>query len=86
MEKNTVNRAKKVKGLKKPKPAKLPKQKKESRSAKKQRVLYEKALKKARPEKFLSLVAVGLAVTGAVAEALIEQKNIKEREKKTETK
>ena len=75
MEKNkvvTAKKAKDAKGIKKPKP---PKQKREKRSARKQRIMYEKALKKARPERTLSLIAIGLGVASAVLQAVIDQKN-----------
>ncbi len=75
MEKNkvvTAKKAKDAKGIKKPKP---PKQKREKRSARKQRIMYEKALKKARPERALSLIAIGLGVASAVLQAVIDQKN-----------
>ncbi len=56
MEKNKVVRAKKIKGLKSvKKPAKAFEEKK---SVKKLRKSYEKALKKASPERTLSLIAV----------------------------
>lgn len=56
MEKNKVVRAKKIKGLKGvKKPDKVFEEKK---SVKKLRKSYEKALKKASPERTLSLIAV----------------------------
>ena len=71
-EKNKVVRAKKVKGLKKAKKPKPPKQKKETRSAKKQRIAYEKALKKTSAERTLSLIAIGLALVSAILSAISE--------------
>ena len=71
-EKNKVVRAKKVKGLKKAKKPKLPKQKRETRSAKKQRIAYEKALKKTSAERTLSLIAIGLALVSAILSAISE--------------
>ena len=70
MEKNKVSRAKSAKPAKAAKPPKPPKQKKEKRSVKKQRKLYEKALKKARPEKMLSLTAIALAFAAAMLDMI----------------
>ena len=68
-EKNKVVRAKKAKDTKKVKKPKPPKQKKEKRSAKKQRIAYEKALKKNSYEKTLSLIAIGLAFASSLLTA-----------------
>lgn len=75
MEKNKVARAKKAKDTRKVKQPKPPKQKKEKRSVKKQRKLYEKALKKARPEKTLSMIAIELAFVSALLDILLQRKN-----------
>ncbi len=56
MEKNKVVRAKKIKGLKDVK--KADKVFEEKKSVKKLRKSYEKALKKASPERTLSLIAI----------------------------
>ena len=56
MEKNKVVRAKKIKGLKDVK--KAYKVFEEKKSVKKLRKSYEKALKKASPERTLSLIAI----------------------------
>ena len=73
-EKNKVVRAKKAKDTKKVKKPKPPKQKKEKRSAKKQRIAYEKALKKTSAEKTLSLIAIVLALVGTVFQVLIDNR------------
>ncbi len=74
MEKNKVKRAKKAKAAKVPKAPKPPKQKKEKRSVRKQRKLYEKALKKARPEKTLSLIAITLCLISSVMDLLMSMR------------
>lgn len=76
-EENKVVRAKKVKGMKKAKPPKLPKQKRETRSARKQRIMYEKALKKTSAERAISLIAILLALVGAIVQALGEKYDVK---------
>ena len=82
MEKNIVTRAKKAKSPKKAKPPKLPKQKKEKRSVKKQRKLYEKALKKASPERTLAKTAILLGIAGVVLQELIDREDEKKARKK----
>ena len=81
-KKNKVSSAKKAKKPKKVKLPKPPKQKKEKRSLRKQREKYERMIKKARPEKALSLLAIGLAVVGAVLQALIVNEEDKMRDQK----
>ena len=79
MEKNKVARAKSAKTAKKAKEPKPPKQKKEKRSVKKQRKLYEKALKKARPEKMLSITAIALSFIGTILDVILQMKKDKEK-------
>ncbi len=74
-KKNKVVRAKKAKHTKKVKTPKPPKQKKEKRSAKRQRIAYEKALKKTSAERTLSLIAIALALFSSVLSAIMEGKN-----------
>ncbi len=77
MEKNKVARAKSAKSAKVPKKPKPPKQKKEKRSVRKMRKTYDKALKKARPEKMLSITAIVLSFATTILDILIYKKREK---------
>ena len=81
MEKNKDSRAKSAKPAKESKKPKPPKQKKEKRSVRKQRKTYEKALKKARPEKMLSIVAIALSFFTTIMDVVIYKKNNRESSK-----
>ena len=79
MEKNKVARSKKAKAAKPPKAPKPPKQKKEKRSVTKQRKMYEKALKKARPEKMLSIIAIVLALFSTIMDRILGSRKKKQQ-------